>query len=62
MAATASCVTAMGRIARSRPGSGLLRSCAKERDRGDVGTEAKIRFTWSILQKRARRTKSLALH
>jgi|SRR5579863_8403405 len=32
---------------------------AKVRDRGDVGTEAKIRFTSSILPKWARRTKSL---
>src|SRR5258707_7360175 len=32
---------------------------AKARDRGDVGTEAKIRFTSSILPKWARRTKSL---
>ena len=32
---------------------------AKVRDRGDVGTEEKIRFTSSILPKWARRTKSL---
>ena len=32
---------------------------AKVRDRGDVGTEAKIRFTSAILPKWARRTKSL---
>ena len=32
---------------------------AKVRDRGDVGPEAKIRFTSSILPKWARRTKSL---
>ena len=32
---------------------------AKVRDRGDVGAEEKIRFTSSILQKWARRTKSL---
>src|SRR6478672_11966343 len=32
---------------------------AKVRDRGDVGTEAKIRFTSEILPKWARRTKSL---
>src|SRR5471032_488058 len=32
---------------------------AKVRDRGEVGTEAKIRFTSSILPKWARRTKSL---
>src|SRR3954466_16027948 len=32
---------------------------AKVRDRGDVGTEAKIRFTSSILPKWARRTKRL---
>jgi putative transposase len=50
MAASASCVTAMVRIARSRPESGLRR--AKVRDRGDVG--AKIRFTSSILPKWAR--------
>jgi len=60
MAATASCVMAMGRIAQSRPGSGLSRSVApKVRDRGDVGAEEKIRFTSSILPKWARRTKSL---
>jgi putative transposase len=33
---------------------------AKVRDRGDVGAEAKIRFTSLILPKWARRTKSLA--
>jgi len=32
---------------------------AKVRDRGDIGTEAKIRFTSSILPKWARRTRSL---
>ena len=32
---------------------------AKVRDRGDVGAAEKIRFTWSILPKWARRTKSL---
>jgi transposase-like protein len=32
---------------------------AKVRDRGDVGTEAKVRFTSAILPKWARRTKSL---
>jgi len=37
MAATASCVMAMGRIAQFRPGSGLSRvRRAKVRDRGDV--------------------------
>src|SRR6266536_2480133 len=46
MVATASCVTAMGRGALSRPGSGLSRSVAlKVRDRGAVGAEERIRFT-----------------
>jgi hypothetical protein len=34
----------MGRIARSRPASGLSRFVAKVRDRGDAGVEEKIRF------------------
>jgi len=60
MVATASCVTAMGRIARSRPVVGPVEvRRGKVRDRGDVGAEEKIRFTSSILPKWARRTKSL---
>ena len=53
MAATASCVMAIGGV-----GSVEVRR-AKVRDRGDVGAEEKIRFTSSILPKWARRTKSL---
>src|SRR6267143_1180872 len=60
MVATASCVTAMGRIARSRPASGLSRFAAARSATGaTVGAEEKIRFTSSILPKWARRTKSL---
>src|SRR4030088_1446649 len=60
MAATASCVMAMGRIGQSKPGGGPVEvRRAKVRDRGDVGAEEKIRFTSSILPKWARRTKSL---
>src|SRR5215471_12075649 len=60
MAATGSCVTAMGRNAQSRPGSGLSRSVAPRcATGGDVVAEEKIRFTSSILPKWARRTKSL---
>src|SRR6516162_1267075 len=59
MVATASCVTAMGRIARSRPGWARRGSSYQVRDRGEVGAEEKIRFTSSILPKWARRTRSL---
>src|SRR5512135_2183351 len=60
MGVTGSCVTAMGRSARSRPGSGLVAvRRAKVRDRGKVGAAEKIRFTSSILPKWARRTPSL---
>ena len=48
MAATVSCVMAMGRDARSRPGSEPVEvRRAKVRDRGEVGAEEKIRFTSS---------------
>src|SRR6516162_9120421 len=59
MVATASCVTAMGRIARSRPGWARRGSSYQVRDRGEVGAEEKIRFTSSILPLWARRTRSL---
>ena len=59
MAATASCVMAMGRIVQSRPGSGRSRSVAPRRATAALGAEEKIRFTSSILPKWARRTKSL---
>ena len=61
MVGTALCVTAMVQIsARSRLGVGPVEvRRAKVRDRGDVGTEAKIRFSSAILPKWARRTKSL---
>src|SRR5437763_4406116 len=50
----------MGRIARSRPASGLSKFVApRSAIGGEVGAEEKIRFTSSILPKWARRTKSL---
>ena len=59
MAATASCVTAMGhRAIQTGVGPVAVRR-AKVRDRGNVDAEEKIRFTSSILPKWARRTKSL---
>src|SRR6188474_1413551 len=55
MAATASCVTAMGhRAIQTGVGPVEVRR-AKVRDRGKVGAAEKIRFTSSILPKWARR-------
>ena len=59
-AATASCVTALGRIARSRPGSALSRSVAPSCATAATAQRAeRIRFTSSILPRWARRTRSL---
>ena len=60
MVVTGSCVMAMGRSGRSRPGSGLSRCGGPRSATAARWVRAeKIRFTSSILPKWARRTKSL---